>query len=657
MQNKKIHYRADIDGLRAIAVLAVIFYHLDFQFLSGGYVGVDIFFVISGFLISKIIDFEIQENIFSLSNFYIRRIRRIFPALFLVVWVTSLASVFVLPQSALQEFSASILSVTWFTSNLFFLFNNDYFSVAASLKPLLHTWSLSVEEQFYLFFPLFLVFINRHGFDGRRSLLLIIIISLVLSILLAKEFSSINFYIAPTRAWEFLLGALLGMNLIPEIKQRLVRHLLSLLGLLLIIASILILNDKSVFPGINALYPVLGTALLIYTGCYENSARIQAIGNWAISNPLLRNIGLISYSLYLWHWPAISLLKNTGTGIIDFYMKLLILCVVFALSLLTWKFVEQPFRIHKKLKQAVTLKSGFMVLIVATFLGAGLYFYSAHLNITEHSLNREKALQQLSTLKQCFLKEETLESVERCSFGDKNSDKIFLLWGDSHSLAMYPAFVKLAEDSGWKGIRASLSSCPPLFGIRVEGVEHCNGEMSHYIKTFLQKNKINTIFLVARWNLYETGWYRNGKLMKPTSFVSDQQTTSIDAIMSTQVLHKGMSKTIDFLSKDLNIPINILLPVPSLPKLIDDYTPKSINIVSRKDYEEQKASLDNYLKRFKSNPLINIIDPINIYCPKKDCLLFESGFPMYLDDNHLSPRAAIKLLPLLKKGLFFRNNG
>lgn len=655
-QKKIIPYRPDIDGLRAIAVLAVIFYHLNVPFISGGFVGVDIFFVISGYLISSIIYSEIKSQSFSLKGFYIRRIRRIFPVLFFIIFVTTIAGSFILPQLQLNEFYASILSVAWFTSNIFFWLHNDYFSVAAELKPLLHTWSLSVEEQFYVFFPLLMVVVSKHRYKIMLTILMFLLISsFALSLYLSDDFVSANFYLAPGRAWEFLAGTLLAINILPDIKHKIIRQFVAMLGFGMIVFSVYILDRQSVFPGANALYPVFGTALLIYAGIEKNTTKqslSQPLILAMLSTSVLRYIGLISYSLYLWHWPVIALIKNQISGELDSSVKLSVFIVVFILSVLSYQFIERPFRNKPRITKFINLKFGLLVMLTMSFIGSSLYLYTNYAKKdSENFQSREEILTNLSQLKTCFLEPETLDSVSRCSFGKKNSDKLFLLWGDSHTLAMYPAFVKLASDSGWYGIHASITGCPPLLDVTIDDVKHCNASAAQNVKTFLLENQIDVVFLVSRWGLYETGWIRNGRLMEPHSFVSDAHLKGIDAQSSTRVLHRAMGKTLQFLTQETDVKVNILLPVPVLPDIIDKYTNEHMNVVKTDDYLAQRASIVQRINDLNINQSFHVIDPVDVLCAKKNCKLFEQGKPLYLDDNHLSPLGAMKIFPLLENAL------
>lgn len=297
-----MRYRPEIDGLRAISVLPVIMFHAGFTLFSGGFVGVDIFFVISGFLITSIIASEINENKFTFVGFYERRARRILPALFFVIaCCCPFVWLWMLPVQA-KDFSASVISVVFFASNIFFWMKDGYFSEASELKPLLHTWSLAVEEQYYLLFPPFLLLLWRYG----RNRLFLIILTLALGSLLLTELGwrfkpSVNFFLAPTRAWELLAGSLCA--LIAFGKQPLRSNFLSSFGLGLIVFSILNYDNSTPFPSFYALAPVTGACLILLFG---NTGTAVA---WLLSRQVLVAVGLISYSAYLWHQPVFALAR------------------------------------------------------------------------------------------------------------------------------------------------------------------------------------------------------------------------------------------------------------------------------------------------------------------------------------------------------------
>lgn len=293
-----LKYRADIDGLRAIAVLVVIFFHAGIPGFSGGFVGVDVFFVISGFLITSIIVNEIDEGKFSIARFYERRIRRIFPALFPVIVFTVVAGAFLYDFVSFKELGKSIVATTLFSSNIHFWHQAGYFDTESIRKPLLHTWSLAVEEQFYIVFPLLLLAINRFGKKLYLPWLLGIgLLSLFASIYGIYSNPSVTFYMVPTRAWELLAGSILALQRIPLLKSNSYRNLFSVTGFGLICYSVVCYTEATLFPGANALAPVIGASLIIYSGMEGGASTVKKF----LSVKPLVSIGLISYSLYLWH--------------------------------------------------------------------------------------------------------------------------------------------------------------------------------------------------------------------------------------------------------------------------------------------------------------------------------------------------------------------
>ena len=365
---KTFSYRPEIDGLRALAVLPVIFYHANFSLFKGGFLGVDIFFVISGYLITSIILQDMSSGTFSLKNFYERRIRRILPALFLVILATIILSWMILLPSDMINFSESILYVLTFTSNIFFWQQNDYFDPSGEYLPLLHTWSLAVEEQFYILFPIFLIF----AYKLKQNIVFIAFFLLFFSSLGFSEYASVNgksysFYFLPTRGWEICLGILAAFYLRNRKSLSTQRdELFSVIGLSLIIFSIFYLDSKYPHPGLYSLIPTLGTFLII---CFSgNSFFIKKV----LSFRVLVLIGLISYSAYLWHYPLISLFKYSNHfEVNDFTLFFVILISIF-FAYLSWRFIEKPYRNSKKINKKILLFSiSIISVLILTFAFIG----------------------------------------------------------------------------------------------------------------------------------------------------------------------------------------------------------------------------------------------------------------------------------------------
>jgi peptidoglycan/LPS O-acetylase OafA/YrhL len=337
-----MQYRREIDGLRALAVIPVILFHAGFQTFSGGYVGVDVFFVISGYLITTIICAEADKGRFSIIKFYERRARRILPALFLVMFAClAFAWAWLLP-SYMKSFSESLAAVSIFSSNILFFIESGYFDGANEVKPLIHTWSLGVEEQFYLFFPLFIMLMWRFG---KRALLAILLLGFLISLALAVRFNhslpAASFFLLPSRGWELLIGAfaafyfLSGGRLKPG---RFIDEAGAALGVLLIVYAIIAFDKNTPFPSLFTLIPTVGTLLIILFASQET-----AIGR-LLGAKMFVGIGLISYSAYLWHQPLFAFARFELGDEIRTYVFIILIIVTFGLAFISWKFVERPFR-------------------------------------------------------------------------------------------------------------------------------------------------------------------------------------------------------------------------------------------------------------------------------------------------------------------------
>ena len=326
-------YRVEIDGLRAIAVLPVILFHAGFELFSGGFVGVDVFFVISGYLITTILLKEIEEKRFSIINFYERRARRILPALFFVMLVCVPFACFWMTPGQLKEFSQSLMAVSLFVSNVLFWRQSGYFDNTSEEKPLLHTWSLAVEEQYYLVFPLFLVIFRRFGRNKVLwGIVVIAIFSFIASELGWRLSPSANFYLAITRAWELLIGSLVAFSVSRHGVAA--NNGLSLLGLLLIAVPIFLYDATTPFPGVYALPPVLGTALVIKFA--EKTTLTAKLLSWKV----FVAIGLISYSAYLWHQPLFAYARLYSTEVLSQLTMLLLALSSLILAGFTWNLLN-----------------------------------------------------------------------------------------------------------------------------------------------------------------------------------------------------------------------------------------------------------------------------------------------------------------------------
>lgn len=358
-------YRQEIDGLRALAVIPVILYHAGLDVFSGGFVGVDIFFVISGYLITSIILAEMESGVFTLSGFYERRMRRILPALFFVLLVSLPFAWFWLLPHEIKDFGRSIMAVALFSSNILFWKESGYFATDAEFIPLLHTWSLGVEEQFYVIFPLLIMLF---WFAGKRNLVILFALVALSGLALAewgwRHFPEANFYLIPSRAWELMLGALTAFYLLYKpVPTGRVNQWASLLGMLLILGAIFGLDKTLPFPGLYALLPTLGSVLIILF------AHSGTVVHRLLSFPLWVGIGLISYSAYLWHFPVFVFTRIRFTEEPGYWLIAGLLALIFGLAYMSWRFIEAPLRDKRRFTRKQVLTGGVMASLAWVLLG------------------------------------------------------------------------------------------------------------------------------------------------------------------------------------------------------------------------------------------------------------------------------------------------
>ncbi len=358
-------YRAEIDGLRALAVLPVIFFHAGFEYFSGGFVGVDVFFVISGYLITTVLLEDMNKGRFSIVDFYDRRARRLLPALFFIVLLTSLFSLMYLPPHALKDVGQSIFAVSLFLSNIFFFIEVDYFANTAELAPLLHTWSLGVEEQFYILFPFLLLVLKNKSTSYRNLIILsLLVISLLLSEFMVHRDSLFSFYMPFTRFWELAAGSMIALNRrqLDILESSLTHNLLAAFGIILIFIPIFFYTKSTLFPGFTALVPVVGTVLVIV---FANQSTIVAR---LLSCQILVGLGLLSYSLYLSHNVVFALSRNIGIPLSNLSTQIVLIFISLCVAVVSYFCVEKPLR-YIKASKSVYLFSSFVLIAIFAFGG------------------------------------------------------------------------------------------------------------------------------------------------------------------------------------------------------------------------------------------------------------------------------------------------
>ena len=648
-------YRPDVDGLRAIAVLTVLFFHTAIPGFSGGFVGVDIFYVISGYLITSIIAKDEAAGKFSIVSFYDRRIRRIFPALFGVVFFTVLVSTVLLPPSDFAFFGKSLLAMTFFVSNIFFERTGGargYFAADAHPQVLLHTWSLSVEEQFYLLFPTFLILLTRFAKKHVREFLcVVIIVSFAINIWAIRHRPPVAFYLLVPRAWELLLGALLAIKAVPPIKHRILREIAGFAGLGLVAWAVAVFTPDTAFPGVWALFPCLGAWLVIYAG--ENGA--SSIKTILSFRPLVF-IGVISYSLYLWHWPIVVFTKIlTAKDVSDFSRAEIAGVILLSLSMafISFEFIESPFRGGNS---PVTRRQIFSFGLTATALSAALAFsiyvsrgFPARFSDSTRSLISKNQQRKADFEQACSNWKRQIKSVADltvCNIGEPSAKKIMFL-GDSHVQQLFPLVRKIHEERGLSNHGAIFTispGCPPSEQMnRSEPGYHCDS-FTHFAMIRAEQEDVDTVFIgfaPPEWTLCPSV---NGKCVDSLSKgeVRERFLAGLSASIRRLEMHgKHVILSLPFPAFDKSPP-ELMIRNAVLGKFLR-LTTTPTDLVP--------ASAHRELAGLAETTGAEVFDPRSSLCRGRDCVTEVDGVSIYKDDNHLAASQTGILLDNLESTL------
>jgi len=658
-------YRSDIDGLRALAIILVVGYHFYPRRFSGGFVGVDVFFVISGFLITQVILKEMVEGNFRLMHFFSRRILRLFPSLIVLLlclasfcWLTFTASEYAALGKHLAGSAAYI-------SNFLLWLEAGYFDESALRKPLLHMWSLAIEEQYYLVWPILLPVLFGRARWCLPVILLIGAASFALNAVYAGRSDGLAFYMPYTRAWELLIGATLAVSQmtvsfenrrgetflargdfkLKQILKRfpvLARDFPSAIGLALIVIAAFTLNEHTRYPGFAALLPVAGTFLLIGAGAGSR------INTGFLSHPLLVWIGLISYPLYLWHWPLLSV---SATLISEFPSRGLRAALLLLAILLAWascKFVEMPVRKGAGLLTTMGLLCGVIFIGaagLAILAGSGLPNRGAIAGYDERNKAYESRLKELDFSFKKYptaLCKENFPDSGWCLYAADRNATIALI-GDSHAHHFYPGLARVFAQEGENLALLGSAGCPPLLGIvshSGNGDDWCHLRNS-VIHTVTAKKSLHTVILAANWHLYI-----NGKSFKDSS--------SKSAYWQLEQPDRSSEDNVTIFRRQLEFTLRKLIEsgkkvffVDQIPEL--DYDPKSClrrprSFVQPRECLIKRARVDAYLAEYETvvNDVlgkfsgIGLIKPVELMCDKTVCSAFRDGRLMYRDHVHLS---------------------
>ncbi|MDD5586847.1 MAG: acyltransferase family protein [Alphaproteobacteria bacterium] len=660
-------YRPDIDGLRALAVFSVIGFHAFPGWVKGGFIGVDIFFVISGFLISGIIFDGLESGKFSFTGFYARRIKRIFPALLLVLAACYAFGWFALFSDEYKQLGKHIAGGAGFISNFLFWNEAGYFDKAAETKPLLHLWSLGVEEQFYIFWPLLLPFVWRKRFNVLAVIIFIAAVSFLLNVGRIQRPVEI-FYSPGARLWELLTGSCLAYlvrykpnpsmgiterigAIMPAIFTKKVspqtrtafRNTLSITGGILIVAAVLFLSKNAAFPGWWALAPVLGAYLIISAGPHA------WLNRKVLSHQFLVWIGLISYPLYLWHWPLLSFARIVESSTPGWKIRVAAVAASVLLAALTTLLIERPVRFGKgdfcSNKTKVFVLCAFMCLI-----GMASYVTYAHDGLESRSSmqsyqdNKDQLVRTPPKDGEC----KAYLGIDNplfpyCRFSKADSAETAALIGDSHAHVTFPGLGELMKEKGKNLIMLANSSCPPFIGAVTGNNDRerkeCSAQIREMLNLVTSKLDIKDVYITTRGPVYISGNgfgeaekdYRDRPIQSDDSAMMDNTPSEIFrlSLQNTVAALRHAGKNVYYIleNPETGIDPSVCIERPFRPDRSSDCG------IERSVVLERQAAYREILKSTKD---LTVIDPLSAFCPEETCKLVDDGKLLYADDNHLS---------------------
>ncbi len=623
-------YRPEIDGLRAMAIVPVVIYHAFPDALPGGFVGVDIFFVISGYLITQIIAREIAKGSFSLWEFYDRRARRILPALLFVLAATLPFAWRLLPNEELLSFFESLAGTALFASNVVFFYQNSYFGVESSSKPLLHTWSLAIEEQFYILFPLYLLLLHKFC---RKHLLLGVAAAFALSLALSAGLTAAkpeaSFYLLPTRFWELGAGALLALS-----EERLKLHTSAIYGwagATLIGISFFFISTKSVFPGIVATLPVAGAVLTILGARAGNSpARF-------LSSSPMRGIGLISYSLYLWHWPVLVLGSRMFIKGPDAWESMILISVSVLLAWFSWKFVEAPFRKTGRfpVKRVVLVSATVLTLVFC----ASLYAFETKAG-WQRRTSSGMTTAQLDRLRwpnyglnRCD--DATKISSDMCSSAAHPHDAV--LWGDS--FAMHLAQALQHGSRPLKFVQITRAACGPFVGLAYFGGNYGKAwgldciAFNEAAFQYILRSDVTKVIIASNFTLLDS----DARMISTSSELIEAGTRGRDTLVNSIKQLKAAGKSVLLVSP---------MPTPNFD--IADCIARAVFMNSPTERCDFEVSKDRRARGYKllqdvaSRSEAKLLIMRDLSCPGGYCMTSIEGMPLYRDSSHMNAIGSAK---------------
>jgi peptidoglycan/LPS O-acetylase OafA/YrhL len=648
------NYRPDIDGLRAIAVLSVVFFHAFPSGMRGGYVGVDIFFVISGYLISSIIYESLDKGTFSFAEFYARRIRRIFPALIIVLALSYAFGWFSLLADEYKQLGEHIFAGAIFLSNFLLWSEVGYFDNVAEIKPLMHLWSLGIEEQFYIVWPLLLWLAWKVRLNLFALTMLVAAVSFYLNVTTVEQDAIAAFYSPLTRFWELLSGSMLAwlvryhngvyQNLsiktcgcmkkfisgghIPE-RDCIFANILSILGMIVLILGFAVIKKDFTFPGKWALVPVAGSIMLILAGQHAYFNRT------ILSSKVAVWFGLISFPLYLWHWPMLSFARIIESDVPSRPVRICAILLAVFLAWLTYMLVERPLRFGRY----GWAKTSFLLLLMAGIASAGYHLfknegYDLRASIRGY-VNNKNELVRLPAVDRTCLDYIGIEKplFHYCRMTNLGASETIAVIGDSHAHVAYPGLVNISRESGYNTVLLANSGCPPFAGIsagtkKIEA-ETCRQRIEQLLDIVTKHDDIKKIFFFTRGTVYITGTQPVTKdkvvlaenLISPDAFAEAAQSTFNFLIAHGKIVYYVME------NPELAYPATACIKRP-FKTTTKDCTLSQVNVMARQGV---------YINAFSSLRKVIIIDSLPMFCPGGTCLVFDKdGSILYSDSDHLS---------------------
>ena len=654
-------YRPDIDGLRAVAVLPVVLFHAGLPGFAGGYIGVDVFFVISGYLIAGILLSDLERDRYSIRRFYERRIRRIFPALAAVVAATLAAGAVLLTPASLTQVSRSALAVGAFCSNVFFWKSVDYFADAHAAQPLLHTWSLAVEDQFYIVFPPFLAFIYRRRWPIVPIFAALAIVSFAAAAALVFVKPSATFYLPVTRAWELLAGALLAAGAGPQRIGTTARGWAGAVGLALILLPVFLYNAHTPFPGAAALPPVLGTVLIIWSG----AAGPTSVSRLLSLKPFVW-LGLISYSMYLWHVPIFSYAAYVAGGTMPPALAVAAVGGTLVMAWASYRWVETPFRAGAGFRVPRPALVGVAVMVLA--IGAAGTLAAAkgwpdRLDARGRMLV-DAAADKDRMHRECMSVDQTIVPPERaCRLGAPGAAPKVLLWGDSHAMVTASAMEVEARRRGAAFLFAATADCPIGLGFEIDGgtepglthaaaYRFCGEYNLQMLALALSRPDLRRVVLSSRWTNWRIGEPANPAESSVDVRLRDEQGVARSGAENAAIFERGFLRLLGEL-RAAGKQVFVVGPLPEPEVNVPERLfVERFGAIARTGpipvarYQQRHRRILAFFARVRRAGLAEFIWPASVLCVRDMCPIESVGGPNFFDHDHLSMRAAHQTAPL-----------